>query len=221
MPADCAPDERTGPTNPVTLRVCWMQAYHRLVRKRLPSHRGRGIRGRRHEIALAGDNFANKDFELGWTLAPGRAPAAALFTERKGERHYGLLMVVPPAQERSGPAIPREAIFVIDTSGSMSGASIAQAREALELAIRRLTPADRFNVIEFNSYARALFSEARPADAGNLDAAVRWVRELRAQGGTEMAKALDLALDGKEHPGRIRQIVSSPTGGCNEDPLLR
>jgi Ca-activated chloride channel family protein len=222
-PAVLRPDENAAPINPVNLRVSLEtgvpvgsveSAYHRI-----------GIRktgDTKQWIALAGDNYANKDFELAWTLAPGREPAAALFTEKKGGRHYGLLMVVPPAQERSGPAIPREAIFVIDTSGSMHGASIAQAREALELAIRRLSPADRFNVIEFNSTARALFGQARPADAASIDSAVRWVRELRAQGGTEMAKALDLALDGKSHEGRIRQIVFLTDGAVgNEDPLLR
>ncbi len=223
VPAVLRPDEGSAPINPVSLRVSLEagvpvqkveSAYHRIgVRKSGET---------RHQITLAGENFANRDFELAWTLAPGREPAAALFTEKKGDRHYGLLMVVPPAQERRGPALPREAIFVIDTSGSMHGASIAQAREALELAIRRLSPADRFNVIEFNSTARALFGEARPADAGNIDNAVRWVRELRAQGGTEMAKALDLALDGKAHEGRIRQIVFLTDGAVgNEDRLLR
>jgi Ca-activated chloride channel family protein len=223
MPAVLRPDENSGPINPVKLRVSLdagvpvgsvESAHHRIgIRKADDS---------KQQITLAGDNFANKDFELAWTLAPGRAPAAALFTEKKGDRHYGLLMVVPPAQERQGPAIPREAIFVIDTSGSMHGASIAQAKEALELAIRRLSPADSFNVIEFNSYARALFGQARPAEAGNVENAVRWVRELRAQGGTEMAKALDLALDGQSHEGRIRQIVFLTDGAVgNEDPLLR
>ena len=222
-PAVLRPDENTGPINPVTLRISLdagvplgsvESAYHRIgIRKAGDS---------KQLITLAGDNYANKDFELAWTLAPGRAPAAALFTEKKNGRHYGLLMVVPPAQERQGPAIPREAIFVIDTSGSMHGASIAQAKEALELAIRRLAPADSFNVIEFNSYARALFGQARPAEAGNIENAVRWVRELRAQGGTEMDKALDLALDGKEHGSRIRQIVFLTDGAVgNEDALLR
>lgn len=222
-PAVLRPDETSGPINPVSLRVSLdagmpvrelKSAYHAIATAETSESK--------QQITLAGANFANKDFELGWTLAPGRAPAAALFTEKKGGRSYGLLMVVPPAQERRGPAIPREAIFVIDTSGSMHGASIAQAKEALELAIRRLAPMDSFNVIEFNSYARALFGQARPADAGNIDSAVRWVRELRAQGGTEMAKALDLALDGKDHAGRIRQIVFLTDGAVgNEDPLLR
>jgi Ca-activated chloride channel family protein len=223
MPAVLRPDEATGLINPVKLSVALdagvpigalESAYHRIGVQQTDASR--------RQITLAGDNYANKDFELAWTLAPGREPAAALFTEKKGDRHYGLLMVVPPARERQGPAIPREAIFVIDTSGSMHGASIAQAKEALELAVRRLSPADSFNVIEFNSYARALFDQARPADAGSIDQAVRWVRELRAQGGTEMAKALDLALDGKEHGKRIRQIVFLTDGAVgNEDPLLR
>ena len=223
VPAVLRPDDGSGPINPVSLRVSLdagvplaavESAYHAVLIETETAGRRR--------IALDGKAYANKDFELAWTLAPGRAPAAVLFSEKKGERHYGLLMVVPPARDRRGPAIPREAIFVIDTSGSMHGASIAQAREALELAIRRLAPADRFNVIEFNSRARALFPQARPADGGNLDSAVRWVRELRAQGGTEMAKALDLALDGREHPDRIRQIVFLTDGAVgNEDQLLR
>ena len=223
IPAVLRPDESTGPINPVALLVV-LDAGTAVGTISSPYHAIQIAKndGRKHNITLAGTNHATKDFELAWTLAPGPAPAAALFTEKKGERHYGLLMVVPPALENRGAAVPREAIFVIDTSGSMQGTSIAQAREALELAIRRLAPADCFEVIEFNSYARALFGQARPANVANIDNAVRWVRELRAQGGTEMAKALDLALDGKEHPGRIRQIVFLTDGAVgNEDPLLR
>ena len=59
--------------------------------------------------------------------------------------------------------MPREITYVIDTSGSMEGVSIAQAREALLLALDRLQPGDRFNVIEFNSYSTPLFARA---DAG-------------------------------------------------------
>jgi Ca-activated chloride channel family protein len=174
------------------------------------------------EIRLEGEHFATRDFELTWRLASAAAPRAVLFSEKKGERRYGMLMVVPPSPERRGEAVPREVILVIDTSGSMHGASIAQAKEALELAVRRLAVRDRFNVIEFNSTARALYPEARPATEENVATAVRWVRELRAQGGTEMARALDLALDGSDHPERIRQIVFLTDGAVgNEDALFR
>jgi Ca-activated chloride channel family protein len=230
-PADAArispvvlrPDEWAPLHNPVTLRV-EVQAGLPIDGLRSSSHTiDTGACGRSGcQAVLRGPVPASKDFVLDWALAPGAAPLAAAITEKKGARHYGLLMVVPPLIEGRGPIIPREAIFVIDTSGSMQGASIAQAREALELAIGRLSGADRFNVIEFNSYARALYPAARQATPDNIAGAVRWVRDLRAQGGTEMAKALDLALDGRETPGRIRQIVFLTDDAVgNEDPLLR
>lgn len=209
--------------NPVTLRVD-VQAGVPVADLSSPSHRietgpciETGCRALLHEAVPA-----NKDFVLEWTLAAGRVPAAAAITERKDGRHYGLVMVVPPAPAHRGEALPREAVFVIDTSGSMQGASIAQAKEALELAVRRLSPADRFNVIEFNNHARPLYPEAQPASPGNVQAAVRWVRALRANGGTEMARALDLALDGRPTPGRIRQVVFLTDGAVgNEDALFR
>ncbi|MBK9595869.1 MAG: VWA domain-containing protein [Rhodocyclales bacterium] len=131
-------------------------------------------------------------------------------------------MVMPPAKEVAAARLPREVIFVIDTSGSMSGSSIAQARDALELAIARLAEQDSFNVIEFNSYAKALYPDARPASAANRDNAVRWVRRLQSQGGTEMALALNLALNGRENPGRVRQVIFLTDGAVgNEDGLFK
>ena len=177
--------------------------------------------GRVIELA-EGEVPANKDFELTWTPAAGHAPQAALFTEKRGDRHYALLMVMPPAKEVAAARLPREVVFVIDTSGSMSGSSIAQARDALELAIARLAEQDSFNVIEFNSYAKALYPDARPANAANRDNAVRWVRRLQSQGGTEMALALNLALNGRENPGRVRQVIFLTDGAVgNEDGLFK
>jgi Ca-activated chloride channel family protein len=221
-PAVLRPSEDAPLHNPVTLRVD-LQAGVPLAELASPSHPIHASCDRAGcRAGLQGQVAANKDFVLNWTLAQNAAPAAAAITEKKGERYYGLVMVVPPAAQREAQRLPREVIYVIDTSGSMQGSSISQAREALELAIRRLAADDRFNVIEFNSYARPLYREARHATANNVQAAVRWVRELRAQGGTEMAKALDLALDGRETPGRVRQIVFLTDGAVgNEDELFR
>jgi Ca-activated chloride channel family protein len=74
----------------------------------------------------------------------------------------------------------------------------------------------------FTSYAQPLFAAARPATAENRERAVRWVRDLRAQGGTEMAAALKLALEGRESPDRIRQVVFLTDGAVgNEDALFK
>jgi len=112
---------------------------------------------------------ANRDFELVWQPYAEAAPAAVLFTERKGGETFALLMVMPPAAALDSLRLPREVIFVIDNSGSMHGASIDQARAALRLALARLRPTDTFNVIRFNHTTDALFPEARAATSQNLN----------------------------------------------------
>lgn len=213
-----------APTNPVRLKVV-LDAGVPLARVDSPYHAivQRETEGGGRIVELAeGSVPANKDFELTWTPAASHAPQAALFTEQLGDKRYALLMVMPPAKEVAAARLPREVVFVIDTSGSMSGSSIAQARDALELAIARLSERDSFNVVEFNSYAKALYDDARPASAANRDNAVRWVRRLQAQGGTEMALALNLALNGRENPGRVRQVIFLTDGAVgNEDGLFK
>lgn len=212
-----------GPSNPVRLKVV-LDAGVPLARVDSPYHAivQRDADGGRIVELAEGSVPANKDFELKWTPAASHAPQAALFTESKGDKRYALLMVMPPAKEVAAARLPREVVFVIDTSGSMSGSSIAQARDALELAIARLSEQDSFNVVEFNSYAKALYADARPATAANRDNAVRWVRRLQAQGGTEMALALNLALNGRENPGRVRQVIFLTDGAVgNEDNLFK
>lgn len=168
---------------------------------------------------------ADRDFELTWSLAPAATPRAALFTQNQGSIDYALLMVVPPqpteAERRAYTALPREMVLVIDTSGSMEGASMEQARAALLMALGTLGPNDRFNVIEFNSRAQALHPSAVPASAELLEHASAWVKKLKARGGTEMEAALNLALDGRDTPGYLRQVVFVTDGAVgNEDGLF-
>ena len=178
-------------------------------------------------VTLAKDQEeADHDFELTWTVAPGAEPQAALFTQATGGKDYGLLMVVPPAmdpiQKASLEHVPRETVLIVDTSGSMQGVSLDQAKAALREALGRLTGRDRFNVLEFNSVTRPLWPKALPATPANLAAALDWVGRLQADGGTEMAPALTFALDGTETPGYLRQVVFMTDGGVsNEDELLK
>lgn len=217
-----------GSINPVSIRV-ELDAGVPLADIDSPYHNinQRAVDYRKDIVELdSGTTPANRDFELTWTPVAQSAPRAAWFTERRGDKTYGLLMILPPNVGPRGGVmnkrIPREAIYVIDTSGSMSGTSITQAREALELAIDGLAPEDRFNIIEFNSYARALFRDAKPATRENRAEARGWVRGLRAQGGTEMALALNLALNGSENTDRIRQVVFLTDGQVgNEDELFK
>ncbi len=217
------PGAENGRVNPVSIRVA-LDAGVPLAAIESPYHRidVEAPSPERREITLAdGVVPAHRDFELIWAPRAQDAPQAAWFTDEKEGRHYGVLMVLPPA---ASPRLrlPRETVFVLDTSGSMSGASIRQAKEALLLALERLQPEDRFEVIEFNSCAQALFGGPRDATRDNVRRATRWVASLEARGGTEMAAALELALNGKETPERVRQVIFLTDGAVgNEEALFR
>ena len=117
--------------------------------------------------------------------------------------------------------MPREVIFVIDTSGSMQGPSIVQARAALTMALDRLQATDRFNVVQFNSYTETLFPEPVAATTANLAAALDYVAALEADNGTEMVPALEAAFAMPASAAHLRQIVFITDGAVgNEEQLL-
>jgi Ca-activated chloride channel family protein len=181
--------------------------------------------GERYVITLAeGPVPADRDFELTWRPVPAQLPRASLFRETVDGEHYAMLTVLPPERLAAGQSKPsRDLLLVIDVSGSMHGESIVQAREALDSALARLDPGDRFNVIAFNNSAWSLFPELRSATAGNVSAARRWVGRLDASGGTEMASALRMALAtaAEQGQGRLRQVVFLTDGAVgNEEGLF-
>ncbi len=186
--------------------------YHGMEKE----EKGKGV----YDLSFNGEVKADRDFVLEWEPEKERELSGALFSEEKGGNHYMLLMVMPPEKKSGTEYLPREMIFVLDTSGSMAGTSILQAKKALMLAISRLRPGDRFNVIEFNSRARSLFPSPRFADPVNTDRALRFVEGLKADGGTEMAKALHLALNSRNDSERLRQVVFLTDGSVGNEERL-
>ncbi|HEC59502.1 MAG TPA: marine proteobacterial sortase target protein [Methylophaga sp.] len=172
-------------------------------------------------ITLANTVPADRDFELVWQAKASQSPQAALFKQRLNGQDYALLMLNPPSQHALQKTIARELIFVIDTSGSMDGTSIKQARQALQYGLDQLRPQDSFNIIRFSDDTESLFQQARLATQKNIDIAHDFVDWLRADGGTEMAPALKLALSGKSTTQGLRQIVFLTDGSVgNEDELF-
>ncbi|MDH3532960.1 MAG: marine proteobacterial sortase target protein [Gammaproteobacteria bacterium] len=172
----------------------------------------------------AGRSAMDHDFELLWRPVPSSAPRGMVFTETVGGEPHYLIMVVPPNGnngEATASYMPREMIFVVDTSGSMHGVSIEQARQALLRALAGLQVGDRFNVIEFNSYANALFASSVPVEPSNIARARSFVSSLRANGGTEMLSALRLALRTQPSQAYLRQIIFITDGAVgNEEGLF-
>ncbi|MDY6815902.1 MAG: marine proteobacterial sortase target protein [Pseudomonadota bacterium] len=178
-----------------------------------------------HVSPSEGAVLMNRDFVLRWRPVRGREPVAAVFHEQFDGEDYLMTMIVPGATPDR--VLPRDLVFVIDTSGSMAGESIRQARQALGRGLDTLSAEDRFNVIQFNSQPHALFMAPVPADGNNLARARRYVSRLQAEGGTEMSSALSLALNGSaggatDDAARIRQVVFITDGAVgNEAGLFR
>jgi Ca-activated chloride channel family protein len=178
--------------------------------------------GNRHYRVTADSSTLNADhdFEISWQPDLGTNPEATVLTEKLGEETYALIMVTPPA--RSSVRLPRETIFIIDSSGSMEGASMQQAKAALLLALDDLKPGDKFNIIDFDSDARPLFSDSSFADAQSIAAAKSFVEKITADGGTEMLKALQLAMP--DHPstpsGTVRQVIFMTDGQVGNEQEL-
>ena len=171
--------------------------------------------GSAYAITLANGSVpADCDFVLEWAPVLGKAPASAMLTETVDGETYAMVMLLPDSQ-LSRP-LPRELILVIDTSGSMGGESIRQARAALDLALTSLRPIDRFNVIQFNSVTESLFDSAVAATPADVALAREWVGRLDANGGTEMLTALRTALRGSPPPGYVRQVVFATDGAVDD-----
>ncbi|MGU3362385.1 marine proteobacterial sortase target protein [Methylobacterium sp. M6A4_1b] len=165
---------------------------------------------------------ADRDLELTWAPVPGRMPGLGLFRETVAGRTYLLAAVTPPEIEAGAGAGPaRDVTFVIDNSGSMSGASMRQAKAGLLAGLRRLTPQDRVNVIRFDDTWDALHPEPVPATPDALAEAERFVAALEARGGTEMLAPLEAALaDPRPEDGRVRQVVFLTDGAVGDEERI-
>ena len=161
----------------------------------------------------------DRDFELVWTPSVVPDTYASAFAERAGNDTYVLVSLMPPqmAAERT---YKREVVFIIDTSGSMSGSSIEQARAALRLGVDRLQPGDTFNIIRFSNDATSLFPTSQPAVGINRRSAVDFIKSLVADGGTEMRSALELAFSMPPTLDALRQIVFVTDGSVSNEAEL-
>lgn len=165
------------------------------------------------------DASLNKDFVLTWQLIEHDKPLALTFGEQTANGYFTALMVVPPKQLNIATR-PREIVFIIDTSGSMSGAAIRQARAGALAALDYLRPTDSFNLVEFNSDYHLLFPSSQIANPRNIADAKAFIHHLRADGGTEMAAPLQAVLQMQPLAEHLKQVVFLTDGSVNNETAL-
>ncbi len=175
-----------------------------------------------YQIELLNPNeISDRDFVLSWTPTLQSHPSVSLTTFNDGDSVYAQLMLAPPLADSIRPQA-REVILIIDTSGSMEGASLNQARAALLHALNSLGPDDYFNLLQFNSETEQLFDQSIAVTPTSLYIAQNFIKRLKANGGTNMTPALNMALGMPELPQLMRQVVFITDGAVgNENEMLQ
>src|SRR5690606_20313555 len=114
------------------------------------------------------------------------------YRESADGRGFFALLVAPPVAVDVGRVVARDIIVVLDQSGSMDGEKWDQARTAAAYVLDNLNPEDRFNLVVFSTGWRVFANEMQPPrEAG---AAIDWINDLEAIGGTDINAALTEAM---------------------------
>lgn len=175
--------------------------------------------GARHRVELSDARVdSDRDFELQWAPQPSAQPQQALFVEDRADARYAFLTLIPPT--RPVAPVPRELILVVDNSGSMHGASMAQAKAAVDRALAGLRASDRFNVIRFDHGFDSVFPQPVEASAANVARARSFVQALNAEGGTEMLAPLIEAFAMPAVASHLRQVVLITDGAISNEAQL-
>jgi Ca-activated chloride channel homolog len=140
------------------------------------------------------DAKPDTDFQLFYAAEKGDI-GANLMTYRTGtEDGFFLLLASPSVDLKPDKVVLKDVVFVLDTSGSMAGNKLNQAKKALQFCVENLREGDRFEVMRFSTEPEMLFNHLVDADADHRQRARDFVKDLRPMGGTAIDDALRQAL---------------------------
>ena len=167
-----------------------------------------------------GDAIPNKDFLLRWSVSSEK-PAVGYLAHRDGLDGFFALLVQPKGEINAAEAMPKEIVFVLDTSGSMSGIPIEASKRLVSKALHEMGPRDTFNLIRFAGDNEAYSKTFLPNDRAAIEGALRWIERQQGGGGTEMLAALQAAFVAPADPNRVRIVVFLTDGYVgNEEQIL-
>ena len=142
----------------------------------------------------ANDIKPNSDFQLFYTQDDADLGVSLLTYKPAGEDGYFLLLASPGIETKNARVLPKDVVFVLDTSGSMAGAKLEQAKKALAFCVENLNDEDQFEVLRFATEVEPLFNNLRSATKENRGQAQKFIAGLKPIGGTAIDDALKKAV---------------------------
>ncbi len=160
-------------------------------------------------LSDASDYAGNRDFILDYKMT-GQDISTGMMLNTGENENFFMLMVQPPERYDIEDIPPREYIFVLDVSGSMSGYPLDTAKSLIKNLVSDLRDTDSFNLVLFSSDSIQMSKKSVPANNLNVNRALKMIDELEGGGGTELALALRnaLAIPAKDEVSRSIVVIT-------------
>jgi Ca-activated chloride channel family protein len=165
------------------------------------------------------DTIPNKDFVLRWRVA-GDDPETAVLASHDGRDGYLTILLHPELAPSASEITPKEMIFVLDCSGSMSGEPMAAAKGLVRHALRQMNATDTFQIIRFSSNASGLSPVPLAVTPDNVRDGIAYLETLNGSGGTMMIEGIKAALDTPRDDGRLRIVMFLTDGYIGNDEQI-
>ncbi|NJO14847.1 MAG: VWA domain-containing protein [Thioploca sp.] len=173
-----------------------------------------------HTIKLhPADTIPNKDFILRYEVA-AQTPTMATIAHHQDGRGFFTLMIQPQKTVTDTQVVPRELIFIVDTSGSMQGFPIEKSKEAMRRLIQGMRSTDIFNVVRFAGDTGILWEKPQPYTSEYAAEALRYIERFSGRGGTEMQKGILEALAQPASESRLRIAFLLTDGYVGDEPRI-
>jgi Ca-activated chloride channel family protein len=173
-----------------------------------PSHKVGISRKGEHEAVIGFEEMRStldRDFVLYYGVSAKQFGLNLLTYKTKDQDGYFMMMLAPNVKPPKNAIVARDIVFVFDTSGSMAGKKIDQAREALRYCVNKINKKDRFNIVRFSTDAETFADGLVGVD--KRDDALAFIDKMEARGGTAIHDALSTALAQRTEDKRSFNIV--------------
>ncbi|MGL6140535.1 MAG: VIT domain-containing protein [Planktothrix sp.] len=178
--------------------------------------------GQNVQITLEpGDTIPNKDLILRYQVA-GKQTQTTVLTQSDERGGHFAIYLIPAIEYGTDQIIPKDVVFLIDTSGSQHGMPLMQCQELMRQFIQGLNPADTFSIIDFANTARQLSPMPLVNTPQHRAQALQYINQLNADGGTELLRGIRAVLNFPvADVGRLRTVVLLTDGYIgNENQIL-
>ncbi|MBN3895249.1 MAG: after-VIT domain-containing protein [Nostoc sp. NOS(2021)] len=172
-------------------------------------------------IQLAGeDTIPNKDLILRYQVS-GKETQSTVLTQADDRGGHFAIYLIPALEYSTDEIVPKDVVFLVDTSGSQSGDPLQKCQELMRRFINGLNPHDTFTIIDFSDRVRQLSPTPLPNTSENRAQAIAYINNLQADGSTEMLSGIRTAINFPTPVGRLRSVVLLTDGYIgNENEIL-